>query len=272
MSEALELERGLDVLGVEVALSEDAGGYYCAHLLFLADEGGAACGSSVLQNAEGERLVGFLHVPRDAESTGGAPRRPPAERHRETRLVVAAGLRGYAEEVWARGERCARVLLTGFGRFCDVVDNPTGDFVRERENLVESLRLGFSDLAPLLPREPVRVLEGERAVARVFRADLDGGRALELGAAVLPVDDDAIDPGRDDSIQGMLRRFAPHALFAMGVGHAGPFCVEVRPSAKGLRLDGGRPVHEAGFDGGRSMPRNASLWRAIERGAQIVRP
>lgn len=255
----------------DVRLSEDAGGYYCAHVLYLANE--MAPRAALLENACGEPLVGFLHVPRDAACQASAPVVPHMVRHAKTRSVVAAAVRGYVEDALERGARePVRVLVTGFGPFKDVLSNPTGEFVSHPENVRASLALAFGATIDVAGAA-VKVLEGTRAKLLRYRAavPLEARRvALEVGFACLPVDDDAIDPARDDSLQGMLRIFRPHALLAMGVGREGPFRVEVRPDTRGLAVDGARPAHDPDRAQGVELRRNYALARAILRGGAAL--
>ena len=223
--------------GPEVRLSEDAGGYYCAHVFFLANQLAcqAAARPGLVENGHGEPLVGFLHVPRDPACTFAAPVVPQVVRHAKTRVVVAAALRGYVEDALAADvSGPVRLLVTGFGPFRDVLSNPTGDFVSREENLRTCLALAFGP-SLVLDGAAVKVLEGERAkLSRLkARAQVAGREVpLEVGFACLPVDDDALDPGRTDSLPGLLDRFRPHALLCLGVCRDSAFRVEVRPDTR----------------------------------------
>jgi hypothetical protein len=85
---------------VEVDLGVDPGNYYCEHILFEAELEAARPGSSVLSNAHGEKLVGFLHVPSDAYTDGTTAPPSESERQAKTRVVIGAALRGFYEELF----------------------------------------------------------------------------------------------------------------------------------------------------------------------------
>ena len=94
----------------------------------LRGAGWTVADDGVLKNAAGERLVGFLHVPRDAATDVAAPVTDQATRHAGTREVIGAALRGYVDEAHRAGTEPTRILLTGYGTWGGVLNNPTGDF------------------------------------------------------------------------------------------------------------------------------------------------
>lgn len=136
--------------------SRDAGGFYCEHVLF----------ASLSAAAPGTR-VGFLHIPDDAATYGGASRD----------LEAVARVTHAVLQPWLRPD--VRLLITGFGPWEDIVDNPSGAFVDSRGHEL-SHHVGM------------------------------------LHAAVLPVDDRAIDGG-PVSIQALHRDLCPDVVLSLGV-------------------------------------------------------
>src|SRR5690606_9265333 len=113
-----------------VVHGDDPGDFYCEHAFFVAQKTAQDSSSSVLTNARGEKLVGFLHVPPD-DHTYRAPDASldQGQRQEAMREVIGAGLRGYFEDAAERTSGDVRLLLTGYGKFQSVQNNPTGDFV-----------------------------------------------------------------------------------------------------------------------------------------------
>src|SRR5207302_760006 len=137
----------------------DPGDFYCEHVYYVSQAQAAARGSSVLRNAAGERLVGFLHVPEDRFTAGLGGAYTEAARQRGTREVVGAALRGYTEDL-APGERAHAVRL-----------GPHGGAARRRPGARPGERaLGRARLRELPPAG--RALHGRRA-----GRDLVHGRA-----------------------------------------------------------------------------------------------
>lgn len=247
----------------EVRESDDAGRYYCAHALFLGHLAVERGRAPVLHDDEGEPLVGFLHVPPDAYTQGeaSAPAAEPA-RHRDTVRVVAAALAGWWP-VLSRVDGPARVALTGYGAFRDVVDNPTGAFVASRAALEQALALAFGgDL-----RACSHVDEG----VRVEVGSAGRPRSLELSCARLPVDDRALALRGEGSLLGLLEeRARAHAWLGLGVCRSPHYRVETSPHDGGMALDdeGGR--HEDGRAPSRTFRGSRALVRALVRGGAVV--
>jgi pyrrolidone-carboxylate peptidase len=185
---------------IPIALSGDPGSYYCSHVFFVAQRFARERG---LAGGDAPR-VGFLHIPRD-ELIDGRGGYDPGVRHAALMDVLARALRGLASA------GSASILVTGFGAFEDVVDNPTGDFVSRPE------------------------------LCREVRAGLEG---VAVEFARLPVDDRALQPDHPSSIQALIAQHEPDAVLMMGVGRAG-FCVETVAHDGGLELAGG-PRHDEG--------------------------
>lgn len=248
----------------EVRESDDAGRYYCAHALFLghlAVERGIA---PLIADKHGDPLVGFLHVPPDGRTRAEpSPLLDEPPRHRDTLRVVAAALAGWWPALARAGEP-ARVALTGYGTFRDVVDNPTGAFVRSRVDLEAAVALAVgSDLRSCS-------FDGEGAL----RADIivDGAvRSLTLVCESLPVDDRALAFRGEGSLLALLEeRARAHAWLGLGVCRSPFYRVETLPHDGGLALhdDGGR--HDDGREPSRFPRGSRALVRAIERGGAAV--
>ncbi len=207
--------------GLTVEAGEDAGGYYCEHVLFEALRWATQPEASAQRDEHGDPMVGFLHVPRVHDTPGAA------DRHEQTCQVLAAAIRGWARSA---GPGPLSLLVTGFGPFRDVLDNPTGDLVRREGPLARAVDLASAEVT-------------------LIRRHLD-------------VDASAIDGG-PTSIQAELARCQPEAVLCLGVSTADHYVAETVATAAGLSKDGGPAVDEA-----TRLPPNASLARAIERGGR----
>lgn len=248
-----------------VTHSGDAGGFYCEHAFFTAQE--VAATASVRRNGHGELLVGFLHVPGSADRwlTGAHPP-DPAKRHGRTRRVVGRALAGFVTEILASGlpqDEPIRLLVTGFGPWGAVVDNPTGDFVRESANLEAALALGLGSAlaAPpvVTPAAPWRL----DVTARLGGSH--GQRSVLLCGWHLPTSDEALDPAAahalPSAIVGPLR---PHAVLSLGVAcRRRRFYVE--HTATDANLIDGRHQEAAPRQ---VLAPNYALARAIRRGGE----
>ena len=238
------------VAGVPVRTSVNAGSYYCAHAWWTISGWARDAEASAASDLEGDPLVGFLHVPADAETTGDpAPR--AYDRHAALREVVAAALRGWLDHLPNGG----RILLTGFSAFAGVVNNPTGAFAGDLAEVARAVALATDAAASIDER------------AGVVRA-----RGVEVTSAVLPVDDRALERGREGSLPELLERVRPHAVLAMGVHRVTDhFRVEVVPTSAGLAIDEGAARHT--FEPRPVVRRGDvhALARAIARGASARR-
>jgi hypothetical protein len=190
--------------------STDAGGFYCEHAHFAHVDAARRLGMAVDR-------VGFLHVP-DDEPTWGRPGPRPFEAtlamvNRMVKLLLPDG---------------GRLLLTGFAPWGLVVDNPSGAFVASPRALAA---LAESD-API----PV----GGALVAT--------GRRIEIVSAVLPVTDEAMDPGSAGAISSLHHAFRPHAALGLGVVANGDtseriYRIELCATNRNLQIRDGRGVH-----------------------------
>ncbi|MSQ84495.1 MAG: hypothetical protein EXR77_16715 [Myxococcales bacterium] len=168
--------------GPPLAVSKDAGQFYCEHVYFAAQIEAALPTSSVCRNSAGEVLVGFLHVPPDRLTTAGSTSMGRRQGRRWTRALVVQALCGWDPELEIQlAEQPRRVLLTGFGNWGVVIDNPSGAFVATRVRTHK-----------LLPR------------------------SVQWFSHVLPVSDAAVDGG-PASIQQAIRACAPHVVISLGV-------------------------------------------------------
>jgi hypothetical protein len=246
----------------------DPGDYYCEHVFFNA-QATAAKTPSVAKNAEGEKLVGFLHCPPDAwtETKGG--KYAQADRHAGTREVVGAALKGYFEDAAPSVKTDpVKILLTGFGPFMSIEDNPTGDFVTHPENIDAALAQSFGkDL--LTPKgKPVKLADGAQGLVYQVRDAVTGKtRTLEVATDKLAVADATLDPRNPRSIERAIADVKPNAVLSMGVAGPGSYLAEHHADDGGMRptADGGWK-HVDGAPQTRSQPDNYSLARAILRG------
>ncbi len=246
----------------------DPGDFYCEHAFFTAQTAAEAPGSSVVRNAHGERLVGFLHVPRDAATESVDAVADQAGRHRGTREVVGAALRGYVDDAQRAGASPTRILLTGYEAWGGVRNNPTGDFVAHRSNVDAAMRQAFG--RHLVSAEGRRVGGDAHSNVWSYRVrDPATGRQREvqIEARRLPVDDDAIN-GSGRSLQHAIGRFHPHGVLSMGVHGGSDFLAEHHADDGGLRVDGERQRHDDAALPTRTLPPNFALPRAIEKGAR----
>ncbi len=250
-----------------------AGSYYCAHLFHVVSTAARAPMTTIVKDVDGDPMVGFLHVPADGQAlhesqpATAANRRPARERHQATRDVVAGALGGIIEQLEQRVPKGPlRVLLTGFGAFPGIVDNPTGDFVRNIDLVVEAVQQAFPGARRAHPTLPPLLAGGITLLRDGMK--LPSQRELHIGACALPVDDDALAPDKPGSIRWAYDRFRPHAHVAMGVHRGQDYRVEVSADSAGLVVEDGVPRHQQGAPPVDKHPRNGALARAIARGVQ----
>jgi pyrrolidone-carboxylate peptidase len=250
---------------------DDPGDFYCEHAFFTASTAAHAPGSSIATNAEGEKLVGFLHVPGDDAAYRAESVADQAARHAGTREVVGAALRGYVEDARRQGNTPTRVLLTGYEPWGSIQNNPTGDFVTHRENIDAAMRQGFGRL--LVSSEGRRVGGDDHADIWSYRVrDPATGKQSEVQveARRLPVTDEAINESTR-SLSQAIARFRPHGVLSMGVHGGREFLAEHHADDGGLRVgEDGQQRHDPHATSTRAHPDNHSLGRAILRGSQPV--
>jgi hypothetical protein len=219
------------VLGdTRVAQGREAGDFYCEHLLFMALGESQRPQSSFCRDATGAPLVGFLHVPPDADCYDAANLRPAAERQRQTRAVVGKAIASYITSAAPKCNGTVRLLITGFGPFGPIKNNPTGAFVSSADNLLAALQAGFgADRVTALGQGS----GAERFLVRLGRSSV----TVMIWGQLLPVNDSAIDGRSPHAIQTLCRTLAPHALLCLGVGAAGDYVAETRADSGGLVLE-----------------------------------
>jgi pyrrolidone-carboxylate peptidase len=247
--------------------SADAGDFYCEHVYYVAQQQALLSSSSVLSNSRGERLVGFIHLPEDAQ-TSRAPIASPTDaqvtaRHGDTRRVVGAAIAGYFNDTASQTDGPVRIMVSGFGPFMSVTDNPSGDFVSQRANIDAAMEAAFG--SRLVGRPPAGADMNQPLSYRV-RQDDGSIREVQIRAVRLPVTDAALDPAQAGSIPAEMARFRPHAVISMGVHPGnGHYDVEGRADDGGLRRDtSGAYRDETGRARSSTGLANGSLQRAIE--------
>lgn len=248
----------------------DPGDFYCEHVFYASEAQAAAPGSAVQRNASGERLTGFLHLPDDQWTGGAGGAYTEADRHRGTREVVGAALRGYYDDLAPQVRQDPlRIMLTGFGPFESIADNPTGDFVSHQENIDASMRAAFG--ANLLTASGTPVpggSDGGTTLAYRVRDPASGRtRTVQVHAEQLPVADTALDPRAARSIENAYASFRPEAVISMGVYPGSTvFRAEHHADDGGMQQSGRAYVHVPGAPERNAQPENYSLARAILRG------
>jgi pyrrolidone-carboxylate peptidase len=256
-----------------VVHGDDPGDFYCEHAFFTAQQT-AATSTSTAYNAQGESLVGFLHVPRDAATGTAAPVDDQAARHQGTREVVGAALRSYVDDARATADRLGgaqspvRVLLTGYEQWGSVQNNPTGDFVAHADNVDAAMGHAFGP--HLVTPKGTRVGGDEHSdVLRYEVREPATGRRREvlIEARRLPVTDDAIN-GSPRSLQAAIGRFAPHGVISMGVHGGSDHIAEHHADDGGINVVDGRQVHDDAMGPRTNLAPNFALPRAIFRGSQ----
>lgn len=246
-------ERDLAVPGVSVCTSRNAGNYYCAHAFYVLARWSEQA-AKVRGRAPG---VGFLHVPADDATTGDAP--ATRVRHDKTGAVLAAALRGVLETRADRSDM--RVLLTGYGPFQGVVDNPTGAFVSDVEALKRVLSAATGETAHELPALDARGVP----VLRLRAGPLD------VHALVLEVSDVALDASCDGSLPWALETLQPDLALSLGVHRASThYRVELLPTNGGLIVDERGARHAPGNAVTERLREQPLLARAIEAGARAL--
>lgn len=242
--------------------SGDAGDFYCEHLFYVSQV--LAPRAAVQSNGHGEKLVGFLHVPADAYTSQEGQSYTPSARHAASREVVGLCLRGYMDNLMPRVTGPLRILLTGYLRFMTVLDNPTGDFVRSRENLDAALQAGFG--GDLLTPTGEALAAGDAQRFRWYLREGRNRRELQIHLRRFEVADQTFDPRHANSIQSAYRVANPHAVLAMGVHSGSHYRVEYHADDGALRQDGDAYFHEDGRAVSANLPDNRALARALVSG------
>lgn len=262
----------LDAHGAKVEHGTDPGNFYCEHAFFTLQRFATEVG--IKKNAQGEPLCGFLHVPWDADC--GAPPTAtidPAKRYATHRKVVGAAIHGWFEAAKANAHDPIKILITGYGPFQSITNNPAAGFVSHRENLDAAMKAAFGTAligrkGKLLPDR----LGGSPADTMALRYRVnDGGRVREivLVAERLKVADVALDNGDPGSLVGALKAVKPDAALALGVHGGGTFLAEHHADDGGLVIDAqGKARHDDNKQPTMAFLDNYALARAIHSGGQ----
>lgn len=154
----------------DVQLGVDPGTFYCADQLanLIALTGEPAFAGV---------LTGFIHVPPD-RSTGAAAAAATHLLPRSDNLQQCARVVAAAARELSAGTSALTIVLTAFGPFAGVVDNPTAAFVADPANLDTAVRLVAPGLVPA-SRLPL--------AAGALHRYAGEGRELALATAVLPL-------------------------------------------------------------------------------------
>jgi pyrrolidone-carboxylate peptidase len=264
---------------LEVVHSEDAGDFYCEHMFFSCQSAAEDVGS-VVENADGEKCVGFLHVPWDAHTSRRPDPNAPAPygqagRHSKTREVIGAALKGFIDTAFNAGHDPARVLLTGYGPFSSARDNPTGDFVSHVENVDAAMQKAFGDelasaTGVLLAADPNDPPDVQRLRYELNPTGVGQGapRSIEIRLQKFPVTDVAIDGVSEGSAQKAIEAFEPHAVISMGVHSGDEFRAEFNADDGAMEETPDGYRHRYGLAPRNEHGENYALARAIFKGSQ----
>ncbi len=265
-------DRLLDAGGAQVEHGTDPGNFYCEHAFFTLQRFAAEVG--ITKNAQGEPLCGFLHVPYDAHCGD-----PPdaaidlATRYAAHRKVVGAAVHGWFEAAKATAHDPIKILITGYGPFQSITNNPAGGFVSHKENLDAAMQAAFG--TALLGKKGKLLPDrhgGSPADTMALRYRVnDGGRVRELVVVAerLKVADVALDNGDPGSLVGALKAVKPHAALALGVHGGSTFLAEHHADDGGLVIDAqGKARHDDNKQPTVAFLDNYALARAIHAGAQ----
>jgi pyrrolidone-carboxylate peptidase len=260
--------------GARVTHGTDPGDFYCEHAFYTSTAAALQPDSSILKNAVGEVLTGFLHVPSDSWTYDGSRTPDQSERHEERRAIVGSAIRGYFEQARSQLDGTFKLLLTGYGAWGGVVNNPSGDFTAHKENIDAAMRHAFGDQL-LSPSGTVLRDDdhGESVVRRLsynIRDPLTGAPTkIIIEATRLPVTDEAINGG-PRSLQTRIADFRPHAVLSMGVAGGGDYKAEFHADDGGLVIRDGVQAHDDSQSPRHTHPDNRSLARALHLGRNAI--
>lgn len=262
----------------QVVHGDDPGDFFCEHMFFGAQLSASRPDSSVVSNINGEKLVGFLHIPSDLEShspeTDGYTQ---SARHAGTRQVVGATLRGFFDAIAsADGERDpVKMMVTGYGTFGSIRNNPTGDFVLHRENIDAAMKEAFGDSLLTTSGEIIASQQEPKRVSYQYiirHPETDEQKIIVLDTGFFPVDNTAIDPESDTSVQSFMGERRPHAVLSMGVAGGNDYRAEHRADSGGLDRREGETRHMPGAVDNVRLIDNFALARAIVAGRRGQEP
>ncbi len=262
----------LDAAGTKVEHGADPGNFYCEHAFFTLQRFATEVG--IKKNAQGEPLCGFLHVPYDAQC-GAAPSATidVATRYAAHRKVVGAAIQGWFQAAKETAQDPITILITGYGPFQSITNNPAGGFVSHQENLDAAMKNAFG--TALIGRKGKRLpdrIGGSPADTMALRYKVnDGGRVREIVVVAerLKVADVALDNGDPGSLVGALKAVKPHAALALGVHGGSTFLAEHHADDGGLVIDAqGKARHDDNKQPSVAFLDNYALARAIHAGGQ----
>lgn len=260
----------LEAGGARVEHGTDPGNFYCEHAFFTLQRFAAEVG--IKKNAQGEPLCGFLHVPFDAECGAAANATfDLAKRYAGHRRVVGAALLGYFEAAKPNAHDPVKILITGYGPFQSITNNPSGGFVSHRENIDAAMKHAFGT-ALIGPKGKLLVdrVGGSPndTLALRYRVN-DGGRVrhVVIVAERLQVADVALDNGDPGSLVGALKAVKPDAALSLGVHGGSSFLAEHHADDGGLVIDAqGKARHDDAKAPTTAFLDNYALARAIQQG------
>lgn len=235
--------------GTAVVSQREAGDFYCEHTAWTLNTEANQPGSSIAKNAAGKPLAGFLHLPGALDHVG-------PNRHKATQEVIGSAFRGDVDAIRAGNPKTnpVKLLITGYGPFSSITNNPTGDFVSNPKNIDAAMKKGFGK-ALEGPGKTVHTAAGDVLEYRVKDAKTGKPFAVQVLAKQLDVADSAIDGG-PKSVQSLMKTFKPQAAISMGIDpDATSYEAVVRADSGGLtkgadgvmRHDDAAMVHDANW-------------------------
>ncbi len=180
-----------DFLGSErlpafpLSLSQNAGGYYCEHLLYVLREYAEQPDSGVLRSHKGHPFQTFLHIPLDnfAHLPDLSTQLKAFDQLQKT---IEDVLEQYTSQIDMSTfcEEEIRVLLTGYGSFGQVTENPAESFVCQE-------------------------WRAEEIAGQCYR-----GIPIRVETITLPVDDSALDIESGPLRAPLVEK--PHIIISLG--------------------------------------------------------
>lgn len=262
----------LEAGAARVEHGTDPGDFYCEHAFFTLQRFATEVG--IKKNLQGEPLCGFLHVPNDAEC-GASPTATidTAKRYATHRRVVGAAVYGYFEAAKTHAHDPVKILITGYGPFQSITNNPSGGFVSHRDNIDAAMKHAFG--TALMGRKGKLLADRvggspDDTMALHYRVN-DGGRVREIVivAERLRVADVALDNGDPGSLVGALKAVKPDAALSLGVHGGSCFLAEHHADDGGLVIDAhGRARHDDAKTPSMAFLDNYALARAIHAGGK----
>jgi len=259
-----------------VAGSPDMGNFYCEHALFSSNEFAHQPDTSIKRDAKGDPMVTFIHHPGELDQENSPDRQKGAQE------VIGATMRGYVDAARGQvpGNEPIKALVTGYGAFAGVNNNPTQDFVTHPANMDAAMSQGFGQQLVRnqdgsVKREQLPSVDGQ-PVYRYQLQNQDGTtRNVDVALALLPVSDAAINGG-PQSLQRLEQDFRPNAVINNGVNPNGTaWQMETHADDGGMRRTGVMSYDDGNSTRVRSYeyqnPSGANAFRAGEEAMQADR-